>query len=132
MRILPISLALVLGGACNSPTAPSGVDLGEPFTLAPGDRARTDGPNLTILFNQVTSDSRCPINSYCVWAGDAVVNVTLSQPGRKPSTVELHTSARFARQVTYGGLTVTLVGLAPPTEGPPIPQDAYRATFVVR
>ncbi len=133
MPILRFLLGFVLlAAACGSPTESSTVDLDETFTLAPGDRARVDGVDLTVLFDQVASDSRCPVNVVCVWEGDAVVKATLSQPGQSSSTVELHTSAQSARKVTYGSLTVTLVGLAPePREGTAISQGAYRATFVV-
>ena len=133
MLLAPVLVALAaLAVGCGSATGPNDVRLAEEFTLAPGESARIQGESLTVAFDSVTSDSRCPTNVNCVWEGDAVVAVTLSQPGRERATVELHTSGRFARTAGYGDLEVALVTLAPqPREGSPISQTAYRATLQV-
>jgi hypothetical protein len=126
-----VTLAAVAVG-CASTTGPSDVRLAEEFTLAPGESARIRGESLTVAFDSVTSDSRCPINVTCVWEGDAVVVVTLTHPARERASVELHTSGRFARSVRYGEFEVALVKLAPePREGSPISPTAYRATLQV-
>lgn len=128
--VLAALAALAVG--CGSATGPDEVRLAEEFTLAPGKWARIQGESLTIAFDSVASDSRCPTNVTCVWEGDAVVVVTLTQPGRERATVELHTSSRFARTVGYGDFEVALVALAPqPRDDSPISQAAYRATLRV-
>jgi hypothetical protein len=129
----PVLLALAtLAVGCGSATGPSDVALAEEFTLAPAEWVRIRGEGLTVAFDSVLSDSRCPTNARCVWEGDAVVALTLSQPGRPRATVELHTSARFARTAVYGDFEVALTGLEPqPPDGNPIPQTAYRATLRV-
>lgn len=128
--VLVAFAALAVG--CGSATGPNEVRLAEDFTLAPGEWGRIQGESLTIAFDSVTSDSRCPTGVNCVWEGDAVVAVTLTQPGRERATVELHTSGRFARTAGYGDFEVALVALAPqPREGSPIAQAAYRATLQV-
>ena len=128
--VLVAFAALAVG--CGSATGPTEVRLAEEFTLAPGESARIQGESLTLAFDSVTSDSRCPSNVNCVWEGDAVVAVTLTQPGRERATVELHTSGRFARTAAFGDFEVALVALAPqPREGSSISQAAYRGTLQV-
>lgn len=122
----------VLAIGCGSATGPNEVRLAEEFTLAPGESVRIRGESLTVAFDRVTADSRCPTNVNCIWEGDAVVVVTLTHPARERASVELHTSGRFARSVRYGDFEVALVKLAPePKEGSEIAQRAYRATLRV-
>lgn len=126
-----VTFAAVAVG-CGSGTEPDDVGLATEFTLAPGESARIRGESLTVAFDSVTSDSRCPTNVHCVWEGDAVVVVTLTHPARERASVDLHTSGRFARSVRYGDFEVALVKLAPePREGSPISPAAYRATLQV-
>ena len=133
MLLVPVLVALAAAAVgCGSGTEPDEVGLAKEFTLAAGDSVRIQGEGLTVAFDSVTSDSRCPTNVNCVWEGDAVVVVTLTHPARERASVELHTSGRFARSVRYGDFEVALVKLAPePREGSPISQTAYRATLQV-
>lgn len=126
-----LALAAVAVG-CGSGTEPDPVGLAQEFTLAAGESVRIRGETLGVAFDSVSADSRCPVDVTCVWEGDAVVVVTLTDPARQPATVELHTSGRFAQAAGYGDFEVTLVKLAPePKAGNPIPQSAYRATLRV-
>ncbi len=133
MPTWPFLLGLVLLSAgCGSPTEPDPARLAQEFTLAPGGSARVADVDLTVSFDRVVSDSRCPVDVTCIWEGDAVVVVTLSQPSRAQARLELHSSGRFARTARYGDLEIALVGLAPePKAGSEIAQSAYRATFLV-
>jgi hypothetical protein len=45
--------------------------LGEQFTLPIGQTVNIVGQDLSIKFDAVTSDSRCPSGAECVWAGEA-------------------------------------------------------------
>ena len=112
--------------ACgSSSTTPSG--LNQPTELAPGQSAQV-GP-LKITFTGVASDSRCPVDVVCVWEGDAVARLELSQPTGAVETRDLHTIS--PQGVTYGGFQVELVRLDPaPRSTQPIPPDGYR--LVVR
>jgi hypothetical protein len=132
----PVLAAVLLASlsACRSsretdaPTSPS--PLSREVQLAPGESARVDG--LTIAFEGVPADSRCPADVQCIWEGDAVVVVRASESSRESSALELHTAGRFPREGTYGRYTVRLVSLAPqPRDGAPVPQPQYRATLLV-
>ena len=46
-------------------------NLGEQFTLPIGQTVDIVGQNLSIKFDAVIGDSRCPVGAECVWAGEA-------------------------------------------------------------
>jgi hypothetical protein len=135
---LTLLLALTGGMACRSngerPDVPSGPQMTPVATreveLAPGQSTRVNG--LTLKFEGVSADSRCPIGVQCFWEGDAVVVVSVSEPSRKGAALELHTAGRFPREGTYGRYRVRLVSLVPqPRAGEPVAADRYRATLQV-
>ena len=130
---LLIALLPLLSGCADSPTTPTrNVVLGEEFELAAGESARIGSTNLTVVFDAVSGDSRCPVDVVCVWEGDATVAVTVRQSSGDKAVLELHTSAGSAREKPYGGYVVRLVGLKPqPRQGVPIPTADYRARFEV-
>jgi hypothetical protein len=124
-RLLPaVAASLVACGA--GLVAPSDVELGTEFTLAPGESAIAGDDGLRVSFESVTEDSRCPMDALCIRAGRVVVRVTA---GRRQAR-------RFALSPGDDGFTdghrLTLVRVDPyPTAAEPIPASAYRATFVV-
>lgn len=135
---LTLLLALTGGIACRSngerPDVPSGPQMTPVATreveLAPGQSTRVNG--LTVKFEGVSADSRCPIGVQCFWEGDAVAVVSVSERSREGASLELHTAGRFPREGTYGRYRVRLVSLVPqPREGEPVAADRYRATLQV-
>ena len=129
--ILPI-VCLLAVTACESesPLAP-GFPLDAEFTLAVGASASIDGTSLRLEFREVTGDSRCPANVFCIQGGDALVHVRASAGGQAAS-LELHTGDSSRASVTYQQFRITLVALQPyPFGTGPIRQDEYRATFTV-
>lgn len=111
--------------------ASANVSLDQPFELRVGRSATVAGEGLTVSFQAVPSDSRCPTGVQCVWAGNAVVQVVLSKDG-KAFGAELNTNLE-PTSVDYLNYNVALVSLAPyPTaNGGAISQSQYRATFIV-
>lgn len=111
--------------------AAANATLDQPFELRVGQSATVAGEGLTVSFQGVPSDSRCPTGVQCVWAGNAVVQVVLSKDG-KAFGAELNTTLE-PKSVDYLNYNVALVSLAPyPTsKGGAISQSQYRATFVV-
>lgn len=105
---------------------------GEPFELKANETSRLTDENLSVRLKGVTQDSRCPVDAQCVWAGDAVVELTLEKPPAAADTRILHTSERFGRQADYEGLVIRLIDLKPqPREGTTIAPEDYRVTLVV-
>jgi hypothetical protein len=114
--------------ACGSgPGGPSG-GLGQETELAPGQTVQVGA--LRVTFVAVTGDSRCPVDVTCVWEGDAVARLTVSQPTGPVETRELHTSR--PREASYGDFRIELVRLDPaPRSTQTIPPDNYRLRFRV-
>jgi hypothetical protein len=122
---LLVAFGSLFAVACKPSTSPSA--LGQPTELAPGQSAQVGA--LKVTFTGVLSDSRCPVDVVCVWAGDAVAKVEVSQPQGSVETRELHTLEN--QPVTYGGFRIALVRLDPEARSTrPIAPDAYR--LVVR
>lgn len=67
---------------------------------------------LTVRFDAVASDSRCPEGARCIWEGDADVKVQL-KAGRKTRIFHLHTSQRYAQEGEFAGYIVRLISLSP-------------------
>ncbi|MEP6508079.1 MAG: hypothetical protein ABJC63_07620 [Gemmatimonadales bacterium] len=107
------------------------VSMGQDFQLAAGQTGRVNGTPIAVMFRSVGADSRCPSNVQCVWAGDAVVNLSLSSTTTVSQAAALHTTldSKFA---DYAGYRVKFVGLGPvPRSGSTIPASSYVVTLQV-
>jgi hypothetical protein len=130
MRILATMLLVSIVACSGSPTEPDRVRTGRPFDLRAGDSALTTD-DLRIRFDAVRSDSRCPIDAFCVRAGEAVIAITLSLRGEAAIGRDLETVPARS-QVTHSRFTVTLSELQPyPRSDRQIQPADYIATFVV-
>ena len=110
MRYVLVGFCLLSVTACTgSPTGPT-TSLNTEFTLAPADVMRIDGTSLTVRFNEVFGDSRCPADALCIQGGSANVRITVQSNG-STRNYELHTGDM--QPVQHEGLTVSLVQLAP-------------------
>lgn len=117
-------------GCASNPVEPSQLPLGRPFELRPGASETLRG-GLTITFGRVNSDSRCPMDVVCVWAGDASLSVSLSHAAGGPAERELHTDPTRA-ETLYLSYSIKLVALAPyPRSDGQIRPEDYVATLVV-
>ena len=128
-RAVVLIATLAAAGCFNGPTGPDAV-AGKPFDLKAGAVSTLpDGSRLR--FERVQSDSRCPMDAMCVWAGDATIAVTLNPPKGSTESREMHTQPTGS-QISYAGYTITLTALAPyPRSNQEIPAAGYIATFVV-
>ena len=91
--------------AASEPAKPApstvGAGLGEDVKLNAGQEVKIATKDLTVRFTRLVADSRCPANVQCIWAGDATVELLLSEPGRGESTkAELHTGLGLPRKET--------------------------------
>ncbi len=121
-------MAVTLASACaDSPTGPS-----DPFSrqvaLTVGETARVDEARLSLRFDSVTGDSRCPADALCIQGGDAIVHITVSRSPGQAVRYELHTAGPSS--VQHDNVMLTLEALAPyPFSGAPIDPSTYRATI---
>jgi len=56
-------------------------NLGEEFELAVHQTAQIRAENISVTFQQVLEDSRCPIDVTCIWAGIAEVSLRVAVSG---------------------------------------------------
>ena len=100
--------AALLIGLTSSLAAPlEPIALGTPFALKVGASAKL--VNWSMTFVRVVSDSRCPPQVQCVWAGDAMVELRVTRD-RVSRTVRLHTGLE-PRSLVVLRQRVTLAGL---------------------
>lgn len=132
-RLVPLAVGLA-GVACASsqlPTEPvvySQSEAADSVLIRVAQTIVVEG--IRVRFNAVESDSRCPSDVVCVWAGDAVAQFSVEQncACESPTVrLELHTTLEPKSDVAYG-YRVELRQLAPyPKTSSPIRKDAYSA-----
>jgi hypothetical protein len=128
MRFAPlILLALLLPACSGSSSAPTGpVDV--KVVVAPGQLVGVVEAGVSVRFEGVVSDSRCPGNATCITAGDAVVRISVSAAGGASATYDLHTFDRKAAK--HGDVSIAIDNLSPyPFTFAPISPGDYRATL---
>ncbi|HEX6314956.1 MAG TPA: hypothetical protein VFZ73_08860 [Gemmatimonadaceae bacterium] len=128
-------VAFIAVAACSSaspgPTGPvlyTIADTTDSLRVRVGQTVIVEG--LRVRFEAVDSDSRCPIDAVCVWAGDAVASFIVEQNcecGTPAYELELHTTLEPKSGTAYG-IRVELLHLMPsPSVSSPIKKDAYSA-----
>lgn len=130
-----ITVAALVVGACASnkalPTEPvvySQSEAADSVRIRVGQTIVVEG--IKVRFNAVESDSRCPSDVVCVWAGDAVASFVAEQNCNCDSPaieLKLHTMLQPQSGSAYG-FKVELINLQPyPKTSSPTKQDAYYA-----
>jgi len=111
---------------------PAAAIAGSLFTLAVGEEKIFDG--LTVKFNGVLADYRCPADVICVWEGNAEAQIEASLPGHEKATLVLNTSPMFATSATYEGYRIQLLLLEPYplSQYPPAPEAYVLTLFLSR
>lgn len=131
-RILSLTvIAACLGAACaRNPTAPAGLPLGQRFDLRRGESALVQG-GLRVTFDRVVSDSRCPIDAICVWAGEAVLLLKLSRGSDAPVEREVRADSS-SPEILHSSYKIKALALAPyPRSDRQTRPDEFVATFIV-
>jgi hypothetical protein len=114
--------------------------LGEPFTLAVGQSLAIGGTELTVTFDMVERDGRCPSAVNCAEEGPVVIVISVSAVGQTAETFEMNPDpqlAQFAGMppniVTYQGYEIELTAVDPFPEQPEdLMNLPYTATLIVR
>ncbi len=70
--------------ACSSPTT-SGNELPIIVDLAAGNRVSLVSQRITLRFDSVVTDSRCPMGAFCIQAGQAILSFALTGPNAPAS-----------------------------------------------
>ena len=99
------------------------------YELRPGQSADL-GAGVQLVFDTVISDSRCPVDVRCVWAGEAKLNFILHRSGAEPTPFVLATLQVV--EVEIARWRIKLVQLLPPRHsGDGAKPLDYRATISV-
>ncbi|MBD3218924.1 MAG: hypothetical protein GF310_11665 [candidate division Zixibacteria bacterium] len=110
------------------------VQVGETVDIGYGNSVYVPEADLTISFNGKVADSRCPINAYCVWAGQAEAEFTIRKGDGMPviSRAIQSPNPNLTKPAIYPGYEIRMVGLHPyPQEPGDIDLNARIATIVV-
>ena len=101
------------------------------FEIANGQILHNNAVNVSIYFDSVLEDGRCPIGSNCLWEGNAKVSFNFIS-NHKVSNLELNTHNQFQTDTIVNGYKIELISLSPyPTTNVKIAQNEYRATIII-
>lgn len=79
---ISVMLSLILISCKNELTDLNGIatyGIGDTITLRKGDTAFIRNENISITFNRLVSDSRCPRGVECIWAGEAIGEIQFTK-----------------------------------------------------
>jgi hypothetical protein len=132
----PVPLPAVSPLATPSPAAtpaPVTITLAEPFSLIVNQSGELTSDGLTIRFQTVLNDWRCPSKVNCAEAGNATVVLEVGLPDQEPARFELSVNPPGSQTADYDVYQIRLLELAPYPEiiDQVIPLEDYRATFEV-
>jgi hypothetical protein len=146
-KLISISLSMLwMLAACQPATSSPLVTamLNNEFTLESGQSISVKKTDLTITFNAVLSDERCPIEIECAASGPVTVSLSVQQDGDTPAMVSLQTftdqegrapSGSFEGiedRIELGDFLIQVVGVLPyPRNLSGIKVSDYQATFLV-
>jgi hypothetical protein len=104
----------------------------ETFALRYGNQKTVARGELRIRFVTVMEDSRCPVGVNCVWAGNAKIQVKVSDRRGRSKVMELNTSGE-PRGAQFGRYAINLVNLTPqPRENNKPSPSRYTAMFSIQ
>lgn len=107
MKLLVASLLVLVGfGSFSSVSAKQG----QQISVKINAEARANG-GVRVKFVELVEDSRCPVDTNCIWAGNAKIKVQVSRNGRT-RVLELNTMQEGADPV-FAGHKFRLVDLDP-------------------
>jgi hypothetical protein len=136
MKIVLAILSVISLGFVNS-CSKSGVDLKEgdlQVALRKCSDGKISGDKLGLCFDSLISDSRCPANAVCVWAGAAVAKFSLTKNGQPTSfTLSTLKFADYNKDTVLMGYKIEFVNLSPypGTVPAPVPSDQIKAELKI-
>ncbi len=106
-------------------------ELGEYFDLPLGRDAVVLGEDLRLTFEEVLSDSRCPLSVECVQAGEAVYTIT-AKKGKESQLLTLTEEGRGGQgQAVYHGYSIIALLQPYPSQPEAIGPEEYYLNIIV-
>lgn len=147
MRFIFVSCVLGLASCATGIESQSASEGGQrarldtEFTLSLGDSVPLDGSPYLVKFAGVLEDSRCPVETTCIWEGNARIQLELMSFETWPpssnsvavdtTTIEMNTSSRVPKPPDALGLGFEVRKLEPAPRAD-TPTTGYRATLFAR
>lgn len=128
-RVLLLSFWVVALAACGRDgSASDPVPLDAPVQLAPGQSAAFAAGEIAVKLTGIASDSRCPSDVTCVWAGEVVARLAVRNGGK---TTQHEIKER--ESATVGSYTIAVLEVLPArtSSSQPIAAEDYRVTLKV-
>jgi hypothetical protein len=126
-----IGTTMLLAAACAPVKTTVVAEPGQAFSLPLGQTAAVKGSDVRLTFKDVRTDSRCPVDVQCVWAGEAKIGVIVSGNGTTEETKILSLTPADS-EAKAGSLRIRFVGLTPvPRQADAGTPRAYVAQLVV-
>jgi hypothetical protein len=102
-----------------------------PSTITVKHQKTVTKENLTIKFVSVVEDSRCPVGVNCIWAGNAKVQIKISNKKGISQTFELNTDLQ-PQIAAFDGFEIKLQNLTPhPKAETTTSPNSYTAVFAI-
>jgi len=127
--LLVLLLGLLTGCAGGSEIK---TKLGQQFTLHIGQTAQIEGEQLSITFDGVSEDSRCPRDVLCIRAGEVKCEVTITYQGSASSITLIQPGMTEPPSETYQVYTFIFSVDPYPEAGKQIPDSDYRLNLTVK
>jgi hypothetical protein len=129
MRFVVLLCCLLAVTACDEKVTGPTSRLNSEFTLGPGETVAIEGASLSVRFNRITGDNRCPADALCVLGGSADVSVTaISERATRDHVLR----TGDMQPVQHEAFTIALVQVSPyPFSAQTIQPQDYRVTLRV-
>ena len=134
-HILPLSILLILiiTVGCQSSEGSIQASLDKEFSLSMGQTAELKGEGITIQFEGIQEDSRCPKGATCFWAGRVVSVLLINDNGLTSRIVLIEPDTTGeSGQNTYKQYQFTSSVQPYPELGKQISKDDYRLFLTVK
>lgn len=131
MRLVLFAAAFAVAACTSNPPALPTGPVNSQIVLAPGETVSVSAASISVRFESVVNDSRCPGDAVCITAGAATIRLGVLPSGGGLIYYDAHTTN--VPVVRYNDLTITLENLAPyPFASRPTKPADYRATLRIR
>jgi hypothetical protein len=129
MRFTVLLCCLLAVTACDENVTGPTSRLNSEFTLAHGESMAIEGASLSVRFNRITGDNRCPADALCVLGGSADVSVTaISERATRDHVLR----TGDMQPVQHDDFSIALLQVAPyPFSAQAIAPQDYRVTLRV-
>lgn len=145
--IIQLLILICILAACQTATPPSSINvpMGTEFNLSAGQSTIITGTDLTVTFDSVTSDGRCPSEVECAASGPVTVSLSLQQENEPATSLTLQTFTDqnghapnrdfegIENRVEVGDFLIQIMGVFPYPKNlsAQIKQTKYQVTLLV-